>query len=80
VLELDGEDRRPRPLEERKARLQKLLAEPPVGIPHSEHLDGDGAATFAHACNRREECSLPPAFDRNCPSKVRHRTRGNELA
>jgi ATP-dependent DNA ligase len=50
LLELDGEDWRPRPLEERKARLAKLLAKTPAGIQYSEHLEGDGAAIFAHAC------------------------------
>jgi bifunctional non-homologous end joining protein LigD len=50
LLELDGEDWRPRPLEERKARLEKMLAKAPVGIQYSEHLEGDGAAIFAHAC------------------------------
>jgi bifunctional non-homologous end joining protein LigD len=50
LLELDGEDWRPRPLLERKASLQKLIAKVPAGIRYSEHLDGDGAAIFAHAC------------------------------
>jgi bifunctional non-homologous end joining protein LigD len=50
LLELDGEDWRPRPLEERKAKLQKLLARAPAGIRYSGHLDGDGATIFAHAC------------------------------
>jgi bifunctional non-homologous end joining protein LigD len=50
LLELDGEDCRPRPLEERKARLEKLLTGAPAGISYSEHLDGDGAMIFAHAC------------------------------
>jgi bifunctional non-homologous end joining protein LigD len=50
LLELDGEDWRPRPLEERKAQLAKLLATAPAGIQYSEHLEGDGAAIFAHAC------------------------------
>jgi bifunctional non-homologous end joining protein LigD len=50
LLELDGEDWRPRPLEERKARLEKLLARASGGIQYSEHLEGDGAAIFAHAC------------------------------
>jgi bifunctional non-homologous end joining protein LigD len=50
LLELDGQDWRPRPLEERKAKLQKLLVKPPAGIQFSDHLDGDGAAMFAHAC------------------------------
>jgi bifunctional non-homologous end joining protein LigD len=50
LLELDGEDWRPRPLEERKTRLAKLLGKPRPGIQYSEHLEGDGAAIFAHAC------------------------------
>jgi bifunctional non-homologous end joining protein LigD len=50
LLEVDGEDLRPRPLEERKARLASLLAKAPAGIKYSEHLEGDGAAIFAHAC------------------------------
>jgi ATP-dependent DNA ligase len=50
LLELDGEDWRPRPLEERKARLAQLLAKPSDGIQYREHLEGDGAAIFAHAC------------------------------
>jgi bifunctional non-homologous end joining protein LigD len=49
-LELDGEDWRPLPLEERKARLAQLLAKPSAGIQYSEHLEGDGVAIFAHAC------------------------------
>jgi bifunctional non-homologous end joining protein LigD len=50
LLELEGEDWRPRPLEERKAQLAKLLGGAPAGIRYSEHLEGDGAAIFAHAC------------------------------
>jgi bifunctional non-homologous end joining protein LigD len=50
LLELHGEDWRPRPLAERKARLAKLLARAPAGIQYTEHLEGDGGAIFAHAC------------------------------
>jgi ATP-dependent DNA ligase len=50
LLELDGEDWRPRPLEERKARLEKLITKAPDGLRYSEHIEGDGAAIFAHAC------------------------------
>jgi bifunctional non-homologous end joining protein LigD len=50
LLYLDGEDLRPRPLEERRARLQALLA---AGrgrqIAFSEALEGDGAKVFAAA-------------------------------
>jgi ATP-dependent DNA ligase len=50
LLDLDGEDWRQRPLRERKARLAKLLAKVPAGIQYTEHLEGDGAAIFTHAC------------------------------
>ena len=49
LIELDGEDLRPAPLEERKGKLEKLLARGD-GIRFSEHLDGDGATIFEHAC------------------------------
>jgi bifunctional non-homologous end joining protein LigD len=50
LLELDGEDWRPRPLEERKAKLEQLLDNASAGVHFTEHLEGDGAAIFAHAC------------------------------
>jgi bifunctional non-homologous end joining protein LigD len=50
LLELHGEDLRPRPLEERKAKPAKLLVKTPAGIQYTEHLEGDGVAIFAHAC------------------------------
>jgi ATP-dependent DNA ligase len=40
LLEFDGEDLRPLPLSERKA---KLLARAPAGIVFNEHTDEDGA-------------------------------------
>jgi len=49
LIELDNEDLRPAPLELRKSKLEKLLAQSD-GIRFSEHLDGDGASIFAHAC------------------------------
>ena len=49
LIELDGEDLRPAPLEQRKGKLEKLLARSD-GIRFSQHLDGDGATIFAHAC------------------------------
>jgi hypothetical protein len=42
-------DIRPVPLEQRKGKLEKLLARS-NGIQFSEHLAGDGATIFAHAC------------------------------
>jgi bifunctional non-homologous end joining protein LigD len=52
LLYLDGEDLRPLPLEERKARLAGLLAEAPEGavLRLSEHLDADGPAMLRNAC------------------------------
>jgi bifunctional non-homologous end joining protein LigD len=50
LLELDGEDLRPRPLGERKARLAKLLVPETNGIVFNEHTDEDGAMVFRHAC------------------------------
>jgi hypothetical protein len=73
LLELEGVDWRPRPLEERKAKLAKLLAGAPAGIQYSEHLEGDGAAIFAHACKLGCEGVVSKRADsayRSGPSKV----------
>jgi bifunctional non-homologous end joining protein LigD len=46
-----GLDLRPLPLEERKGRLQHLLSRfTGPGIQLNEHLQGDGATIFEHAC------------------------------
>ena len=50
LLELDGEDLRPRPLGERKARLAKLVGRSDRGIVYNEHTEEDGATVFRHAC------------------------------
>jgi ATP-dependent DNA ligase len=50
LLELNGEDLRPRPLGERKARLEKLLGRKTGAIVYNEHTDEDGATVFRHAC------------------------------
>jgi ATP-dependent DNA ligase len=50
LLELDGEDLRPSPLLERIGALRRLLRRAKSGIYYVEHLDGDGAEAFAHAC------------------------------
>jgi bifunctional non-homologous end joining protein LigD len=42
LIELNGEDLRPMPLERRKGKLEKPLARS-EGIRFSEHMDGDGA-------------------------------------
>jgi bifunctional non-homologous end joining protein LigD len=48
LLDLDGEDLRARPLEERKAKLAELVRGCD-GIRLVEHTEGDGALLFAHA-------------------------------
>ena len=50
LLELDGVDVRPLPLAERKDRLRELLQGCPPGIQFNDHIEGDGAEIFAHAC------------------------------
>jgi bifunctional non-homologous end joining protein LigD len=50
LLELDGEDLRRAPIEERKAALAKLLRQPPGGIALNEHYTGDAAIIYKHAC------------------------------
>jgi bifunctional non-homologous end joining protein LigD len=50
LIELNGQDLRKRPIEERKRMLAKLLHDPHPGIAFNEHYDGDGAIIFKHAC------------------------------
>jgi bifunctional non-homologous end joining protein LigD len=50
LLELDGEDLRPMPIERRKRKLEGLLDGAPTGLQLCEHLQGDGAEIFRHAC------------------------------
>jgi bifunctional non-homologous end joining protein LigD len=50
LLQFDGEDLRLAPLEARKARLAKLMANADPGIQFNEHIDLDGALVFEHAC------------------------------
>ena len=50
LLEIDGEDLRRVPIEHRKNRLARLLLNPQNGLVLNEHLSGDGAIIFKHAC------------------------------
>src|SRR3954454_9630681 len=51
LLMIDGEDIRTLPLEERRARLLRLLEQAkPEGIYFSEHDDGGGEALYRAAC------------------------------
>jgi bifunctional non-homologous end joining protein LigD len=50
LLEMDGEDLRHVPIEERKGTLAKLLTHPHEGIAFNQHYAGDGAIVFKNAC------------------------------
>ena len=54
IMEADGQDLRPEPLEERRKRLARLLSRRNKalrdGIQLSEAITGDGATIFRHAC------------------------------
>jgi len=49
LLELDGDDLRSWPIEERKAALARLLRSAPASLQLCEHLNGDGAVIYEHA-------------------------------
>ncbi len=50
LLEIDGEDLRRVPIEQRKRRLARLLRSPHHGLVLNEHFDSDGDLVFKHAC------------------------------
>jgi bifunctional non-homologous end joining protein LigD len=50
LIELEGEDLRPRPIEQRKNTLAKLVRAPRPGIMLNEHYEGHGEIIFQHAC------------------------------
>ena len=49
LLEVNGEDIRREPIEDRKRRLAGLLRLPHDGIAINEHFSGDGAVIYKHA-------------------------------
>jgi bifunctional non-homologous end joining protein LigD len=49
LLRLDGENVRRSPLEERKARLRRLIGRKRI-LHYVDHLEGDGTKVFKHAC------------------------------
>jgi bifunctional non-homologous end joining protein LigD len=67
LLWLDGEDLRPRPLEERRSALEALL----IGIERSGHLrlseevPGEGPTVLRHACGMGLEGIISKR--RDCP-------------
>jgi ATP-dependent DNA ligase len=50
LLELNGNDLRGNPIEQRKAALAKLLSRAMPSIQFNEHIEEDGALVFKHAC------------------------------
>jgi bifunctional non-homologous end joining protein LigD len=50
LLEVNGEDIRCEPIEDRKRRLAGLLRLPHEGIALNEAFTGDGAVIYKHAC------------------------------
>jgi bifunctional non-homologous end joining protein LigD len=54
-VELNGEDLRRVRLEQRKGRLEKLLAASGWGLRFVEHMERDGAIIFQHACKLKLE-------------------------
>jgi hypothetical protein len=50
LIELNGDDLRLDPLENRKATLEMMLAKAGPGIRFNEHIEGDGETVFRHAC------------------------------
>jgi ATP-dependent DNA ligase len=64
LLELDGADLRREPWKTRRARLASLLRKSREGVRLSEHLDGDGALAFAHACRMGLEGIVAKRRDR----------------
>ena len=51
LIELDGEDLRWVPLEDRKQTLGDLIRGIDDGIAFNKHFDGDGEIIFRHACS-----------------------------
>jgi len=81
LLELNGEDLRPRPLLDRKARLAKLLSKDIIGIRYVEHLDCDGPIIFEHACKLGLEGIVSKRIDLpyiGGPSKSWQKTKNKE--
>jgi bifunctional non-homologous end joining protein LigD len=50
LIELDGRDLRPEPIETRKAALLKLLRNSDYGIFLNEHIEDEASTVFQHAC------------------------------
>ena len=70
LIELQGDDLRDKPLEQRKQRLAKMLASGGVAITYNEHLAHDGAAVFEHpACWASKGLSRSGSIPRTSPGR-----------
>ena len=50
LIEIDGQDLRQQPIEERKQVLKGLLSKSHPGIAYNRHYDVEGSIVFYHAC------------------------------
>jgi ATP-dependent DNA ligase len=50
VMMIDGDDIRALPIEDRRAKLEKLMSRVKPGLRLSEQIEGDGPTIYAHAC------------------------------
>jgi len=64
LLHLDGEDISSQPLDERKARLRRLLGKTDGGLRYADHVVGRGAQVFAAACGQAAEGIVSKRRDR----------------
>ena len=64
LLELDGENMRLYEWHVRRTTLRSLIKRAGAGIRLSEHLEGDGAAAFQHACRMGLEGIVAKRRDR----------------
>jgi bifunctional non-homologous end joining protein LigD len=64
LLEMDGEDLRLYEWHVRRATLRSLVKRAGAGIRLSDHMEGDGAAAFRHACRMGLEGIVAKRRDR----------------
>jgi bifunctional non-homologous end joining protein LigD len=62
LIELNGNDLRLTPVEERKGFLAKLLTRPQEGIAFNQYFACDGAILYKHACALVSSLVTEPRF------------------
>ena len=75
LVEIDGEDLRWRPIEDRKAALKKLISNQHPGIAFNKHFDVEGPVLFHHACKLGCEGIVSKRL--GSPYRFGHRTIGS---